>query len=419
MIDDEILVKGSDGKWYILRGEELVLREEIGKKHILPKGVKEETHKKFVKEEISPPVKKQPETPPEAIAPELPELAASLPTPPPIKAEINLAEELEKLVEESVRASGLVFSDANLSKRFRTIVSARLRDVRDAAETKDILMRDVKIGGLGLKEEDASRILILLDQNFQKFTLKWKEEEAKKIEEWKTRRLEASRQAEKERREREQFKIEEKYRQLVGEAAEKEIKPRKPVSAAKPSPMPPPKPKIETSKIEAKPPQITPVISQGKESRPRISPIKPEESKPPTLRVEEREEIKPAVPPPVIRPKVVDVRFKPRLLSPVEELQEMSLQDFRRLSPDARQTALKIRAKIDLLEEESFAKKMEGIKAWKQSSPAKLFFEISTAAVSSGKPIEAVIKEKEGRKEPALTIDEFYAIMELMKNLRF
>lgn len=119
------------------------------------------------------------------------------------------------------------------------------------------------------------------------------------------------------------------------------------------------------------------------------------------------------------RPKVVDVKFTPRLLSPVEELREMNLIDFRRLGRDASEIMFKVKAKIDLLGEESFARKMEGVVAWKQSEPAKLYTTLSTIALTSGQPVSVIIAEREKKGEKTLTVDEFRGIMELMKGLRF
>jgi hypothetical protein len=97
----------------------------------------------------------------------------------------------------------------------------------------------------------------------------------------------------------------------------------------------------------------------------------------------------------------------------------MKLQDFRRLSRDPNEAIFKIKAKIDLLEGDSFVKRLEGIDAWKQSEPARLYFTLSAEALEGGKPINEVIDGHEAKKEKTLTLEEFHAIMELNKGLRF
>ena len=56
-----------------------------------------------------------------------------------------------------------------------------------------------------------------------------------------------------------------------------------------------------------------------------------------------------------------------KLTGPVEELRAITLVDFRRLSRDPSEAAMKIKDKIDLLTGESFEKRSAGIAAWTAS----------------------------------------------------
>ena len=69
----------------------------------------------------------------------------------------------------------------------------------------------------------------------------------------------------------------------------------------------------------------------------------------------------------------------------------MTLVDFRRLSSDPVEACRKIIDKLDLLEEHSYAKRIEGVKAWQQSEVNKLYLQVIMAAFSGGKPIAAAI----------------------------
>lgn len=379
---DEILVKGEDNKWYILKGDELLPYKPEG---IIPAQV----------------VK----TAPAIVLPAPSSAPAAKTTPPmprPAFKDLHeghpLVKELDELVEETVKEVNLSFSDQILAKRFRSLVSARLRGVKDALETKDALMRDLKIGGLGLRSPEAEKILAVLEKKYKRFEEKWRAVEEKKIAEWKKKKTEegAKREMEEKRKEREE--IERRHYMLLGKAGI--------VGKVK---------KVEEVRKEEK--KISNSIRQPADQISKVV------VSPPMAKIQ-----KPPVPPSVVsappsvvapRPKMVDVKFTPRLLSSLEELKEMTLIDFRRLARDPQEAILKIKAKIELLERESFAQKMEGLAAWKQSEPIRLFRELSSEAVQTGRSVTPIIIEREKNQKKTLTEAEFYAIMDLNRSLRF
>jgi hypothetical protein len=112
------------------------------------------------------------------------------------------------------------------------------------------------------------------------------------------------------------------------------------------------------------------------------------------------------------------VKFAPKLTGPVEELRQVQLKDFRRLSKDPREATLKLKDKIDLLEEQSFDVKTAGIKAWQDSEVNKLYLDILRQSLE-GKPVIEVINELDAKGLPTLSKAEFDAIMELNRKLRF
>ena len=113
-----------------------------------------------------------------------------------------------------------------------------------------------------------------------------------------------------------------------------------------------------------------------------------------------------------------DVAYKPRLVGPVEELRELTLVDFRRLSPQAKVTADKIYAKIELLAEESYEKKIAGIKAWQESEVNKMYLGLLNESVDRAMPVQKMIEERQGAGRPTLTYEEFKTVMELNRRLR-
>lgn len=119
------------------------------------------------------------------------------------------------------------------------------------------------------------------------------------------------------------------------------------------------------------------------------------------------------------RPSLDDVKFVRKLIGPVEELETMTIIDFRRMSPDPATAAKKIKEKVGLLEKELYAKRAQGIDAWHKSEVARFYRLLGQAAMSESRSIEQIIAERQQAGKPTLTIEEFNAIMELNKELRY
>ena len=119
------------------------------------------------------------------------------------------------------------------------------------------------------------------------------------------------------------------------------------------------------------------------------------------------------------RPSLDDVKFVRKLVGPVEELETMTIIDFRRISADPKLAAKKIKEKIILLEKELYTKRAEGIAAWHKSEVSRFYRLLGQASMAEGRSIEQIIAERQQAGKPTLTIDEFNAIMELNKELRY
>jgi|GEM_PF-6860206 len=113
------------------------------------------------------------------------------------------------------------------------------------------------------------------------------------------------------------------------------------------------------------------------------------------------------------RPQVNDISFTPKLVTPVDELQSLTLQDFRRLSKDPLTAIKKISDKLELLSQESLRKKAEGIEALKKSALYSDYSAIMSESVMKGVSYNQVIQEKK-----TLTEGEYQALMQLNKLLR-
>ncbi len=110
---------------------------------------------------------------------------------------------------------------------------------------------------------------------------------------------------------------------------------------------------------------------------------------------------------------------KATLTGPIEELQSLDLDKFRRLGSSSRQQIDKLLQKINVLEKDSITKKAQGIEGWRRSPVYQLYLSLGEESLSQGKDVENIIREKLNNKENTLTIEEFASISDLNKLLRF
>lgn len=121
------------------------------------------------------------------------------------------------------------------------------------------------------------------------------------------------------------------------------------------------------------------------------------------------------VQPPIIKP----ASSKSVLTGPIEELQNLSLENFRRLGNSAAAQSDKLLSKINLLEKDSVTRKAQGIEAWRNSEIYNLYLSLGEESLSQDKEVAAVIKQRQAANQPTLTLEEFSTISDLNKKLRF
>ncbi|MFA6132284.1 MAG: hypothetical protein WC702_04490 [Patescibacteria group bacterium] len=268
--------------------------------------------------------------------------------PTPVVSTPLSSEQIVKQLEEKV---GLKFDEV-VQKKFVGAVEARLKDVRDAFETRDLLERPIDQGGLAISGAALVRVM----------------EELEKIVG--------------------EQQIVDKLRIEKGKVVANEAK----VAA-----------KVEAEKIAAE---------KAKAAKPKVAPPKPvtpvvsSASRPPQSNNG--------------RPQMVDIVAPSRRLSgPLDELKNLSLDEFRRLSSDPDEAVIKIHDKINLLEEQGVGQKISAVKAWRSSPTNQLYLAMSQAALIAGQPVEVIAKERLVAKQPSLTIEEVHAINSLNGMLRF
>ncbi|MBU0732051.1 hypothetical protein KKC88_04185 [Patescibacteria group bacterium] len=204
-----------------------------------------------------------------------------------------------------------------------------------------------------------------------------------------------------------------------------------PVAAAAPT-----KPLLRSSKSEVEgrsraeapaPPETPPKIDI-KPPAPKPKPASPIKATP-TAKPVPKKAVKKAGPAPMPRlrrmastdrPMVTDVKTPaPMVMGPIDELQNMDLVEFRTLGADPEQGSESMLEKVNLLLEQGVTEKSKGIQAWKKSPLNKEYLEIGQKSMDKDISVEEYIAEQNKINPNAMTLEEFDAIADLNKNLRF
>jgi len=106
-------------------------------------------------------------------------------------------------------------------------------------------------------------------------------------------------------------------------------------------------------------------------------------------------------------------------VGPVGEIASLSLSEFRKLGNNPDEAAEWVHEKINLLEDESVLKRADGIRAWKQSQPYRLYLTLGAISMQTKNNIERVIQDQKSKGEEYLTADEFNAIAQLNRKLTY
>lgn len=119
------------------------------------------------------------------------------------------------------------------------------------------------------------------------------------------------------------------------------------------------------------------------------------------------------------KPMMTDIKAPPKTMGPIDELANLSMQEFRRLGSTPQAATEKIKSKIDLLEAESLLKKAEGIRAWQNSPVNQLYLSLGQEALTAGRAVEEVLQQKQLTQKLSLTAQEFDAVADLNRRLRY
>lgn len=290
------------------------------------------------------------------------------------------AQDVSKHIEKILVKAGLSTSNNEELKKVRKILESYLKQVRDQIGTREILMRSKVEGGAELDEvvvdnllTIASAVLKELESGVETVT---QDSELDKL-----------------------IKQSDDIYDFKESPSEEE-------SAVKEHE------DILAEEIVASRPELAKEPQFGEVTQP-LEQIKPQPPTPPAPQI-----VRPTITD-SNRPKMQDVVPAVKLQGPVEELRFMGLAELRRIGTNSLDNIASIKTKIDALEEESFTKKVEGIKAWRQSPLYNLYVQVGRASMEQGKSVSQIITAKQQTEKETLTVLEFEKITDLNKELRY
>jgi hypothetical protein len=324
-------------------------------------------------------------------------------------------EQIKEKLDKIIVSIQINFGSQQLFDRFQSILKTYLRGIRDRIEIKQTLKKSFAEGGLGFDDASADEVLKVADsvaggkEILPKPPVKIKLPEDKIWEKettGKTATLKDSGVRD----------IDYSFSSL---AAEKEREKKEPTKLDPGHEIAPPPPAVVEKRPE---PEI--IKKAERQAKPKI-PAKDSVA----VAAPAPEFKKPAAKAPLRAPTLVqssgkkrmeDVKYvPPKVMNPIDELRYMDLVNFRRLSQESGKQAAKVKEKINLLEEENYSRRSEGIKGWRQSPVNKLYLSIGQQSIGENKPIDVIIEERKKAGQDYLTMEEFKAIMDLNKELRF
>ncbi len=302
--------------------------------------------------------------------------------------------DIDQLAQEVLTQHSVAFRDELLQKRAASLFKARLKGIRDTEDTKAMLMRAPKVGGLGLDPDLAANLAASLDQAAEKL----------------------------------------KSRGAV----------RPPVPLA-PMPMPP-IPKVQAERPAAMPP-ITRGLQADNTSGTPVKPlpnfteaprvIAPQIKRPADIPMPKNQEPTPPpaprpAPAPAVMPKPIITRERQTdgpsmsditrptstVMGPAGEMSSLTLMEFRRLGQGAADSARRLLDKFHHYQKESFPLWSDAVAGWRQSEVHRLYLDMGRQSLETGSPITQVIQERAKAGLPYLSEHEFSTVADLNRALQ-
>jgi hypothetical protein len=364
------------------------------------------------------------------------------------KEEYNL--KIDTATQEIIDKADVSLSSAYLYDRLHLVLRTYIKGVRDKIATRSVLSRSAQEGGINLDDAIIDKLLKLADE--------YKKSQEPEIEKPKTKVSEEAEKIDKlevlnenySLKESLKAKVEEKEenKKTVKEEEDKDKKKEdlyKKLNIQKEITSPSPVVKKSEKKLEDKIKKetkeetftskdkniATPAQTEKKQefehknksdNTIKREGIKSAESKSELLAEENKEpshsDLSQA---PISSGKkaMQDIKVNQRIMGPVDELRYFNLKNFRRLSSDPEEAFVKVRDKIEVLAKESYEKRIEGIKAWKENPLNKLYHQISRESLDKARPISEVIQARQENNIDTLSNEELKALIAFNRSYMF
>lgn len=327
--------------------------------------------------------------------------------------------------------------DAYLVRRLENLVSTRLRDVRSRHEVLSTLSRGQKVGGLGLGRAEAERLAGQIEDGYAQWHERIAAEESLAREQY-VREQAAKTEAQKKKEAAEHaawFAERTRQQQALKKPAKKPLAPgAHPLDAREQareeqsfgSLVQAPQKSMGVEDFLASlsvAPSLTMSSSAKAASAPSAKappPVPPPVQKkpqPPAVKISAASAKAAGAAP--TRPRLDDVQdLRTGLVGPRQELERLTLGAFRRLGKTPEEAAAQVRNLVKLLEEQSFGKHVEGVRAWQESPLQRQYVQLVAEAFSSGTSLKDLLAKKRAAGETVPTDEEIPALVGLNTTLR-
>ncbi len=347
--------------------------------------------------------------------------------------------------------------DEVINKRLKNIIISRLRDARDDMETFEVLQKGRKVGGMEFNLDLSRQLMKLIKENDRHNYLETPSAPATprisfpSYNSGKNKGLidlkEVAKEELNKRIVREPIKLA-GLEELIKKEAASEVSYQPLTAPVKPK-MEAPKVKLEMGEEDGLPvirmpddlmikPKVMPLSkpeAKEAEKEKKIENISVNQVKKPDIKKDE-EPLPPLQPAPFVgqvkslpprtspagasrKPTLDDVKFVKNLYGPIEEMAYMTLIDFRRLGASIDERISKIEERIKLLESESYTKRIQAIEAWNKNEVNRFYRLLGQASMSEGRSIKEIVEARQKEGKPTLSLEEFEAVMDLNRKLRF
>ncbi len=339
------------------------------------------------------------------------------------------ATELEAALEATFARVAYRPPSEYLTNRLRNAISSRLRDVRSAEELRQLFRRDTKVGGLSLDQAQSEAIAKTVEESYKEFHDRITSEEKNKID----RQLSEQQRKIEERRRREAEEHAKWYEERVRQRKDEEVKQktateefRQSFARAPVTPLERKERRIEMEKYGELVPAPASRMTQPFDGSMLQSPVKTEStgvsvSKATVEISKTAASVRPTVD--AVRhaaePSKTEKKAGPQLYGLIGELGSLSIAEFRRLAKSPEEAVKKISQKIEILGQESFEKRLEGIRAYQQSPFQASYVALVAESFRRAKPVAELAEEKRAAGGDALSPDEIAAIVSFNSTLHF